>query len=106
MGTKKEGREPKANPDEEKEVPRLAVLPIELWACPHRDVSQAVRSARRQSMLVVRKDCPDAEASLPPLQEVEVRTARTVENSRVGDWQEGGEVWARANIRTVLPRNV
>jgi hypothetical protein len=106
MGTKKEGREPKANPNEEKEVLRLAVLPFELWVCPHRDVSQAARSARRRSMLVVRKDSPDSEVSVPPLQEVEVRTARTVENSRVGDWLEGGEVWARANIGTVLPRDV
>jgi hypothetical protein len=35
---KREGREPKANPDEEQEVPRLEVLPTEVRACPHSNV--------------------------------------------------------------------
>jgi hypothetical protein len=56
-------------------------------------------------MLVVRKDSPDAGASLPPLQEVEEQAARTVENSRAGDWLEGIEVRARENMGAVLPRD-
>jgi len=68
---KREGWKPKANTNEEQEVPRLTVLPAEVRARTHSNVSPAVRTARRRSVLVMWKGGPSMGAPLPPLQEVE-----------------------------------
>jgi hypothetical protein len=102
---KREGWEPKANPNERQEVPRLAVLPIKVWACPYSNIPQAIRTVIRRSLLVVRKDGPNSGTSLPPLQEMEERAARTTESSPAGDRLESGKVQASANIGAILPKD-